>query len=340
MADTSTPANATSSTPTTPGLWILMGMLLWVACVLAAAVASIGMTDQTYGQGTSSVFMAYLAYLPSMLLGLGGTSMILTGSIWLALRKASSSTSAGSNDDVTALLTSINERLLLSETAKRIAYRGKDIEVLRGTINQDIAKHQFDAALALIAELASTYGQLEEAETFRDQISVARTAEQEAKITTAIARLDDILARNQFDQADHELAKIQRLFPESERARTLTRRVVQAREQYKQELERHFLEASQRDDVDGAMDYLKEMDKYLTPDEAEPFREVARGVIGKKRDNLGVQFKMAVHDKEWLKAVRAGEKIIQDFPNSKMSNEVRDMLDLLRERAAATALQK
>ena len=82
------------------------------------------------------------------------------------------------------------------------------------------------------------------------------------------------------------------------------------------------------------MELLKELDKYLTEQEAEPFRETARGVIGKKRDNLGVQFKIAVHDREWVRAMRVGEQIIQEFPNTKMCDEVRGMIDLLRERAA------
>ncbi|MEM8783700.1 MAG: hypothetical protein AAGE65_12715, partial [Planctomycetota bacterium] len=85
---------------------------------------------------------------------------------------------------------------------------------------------------------------------------------------------------------------------------------------------------------DGAMKLLKELDKYLQPGEAKQFEEVARGVIGKQRDNLGVQFKLAVHDKEWLNSVRIGEQIIREFPNTRMADEVRGMLDLLRERAA------
>ena len=49
---------------------------------------------------------------------------------------------------------------------------------------------------------------------------------------------------------------------------------------------------------------------------------------------LGVQFKIAVHDREWVRAMRVGEQIIQEFPNTKMCDEVRGMIDLLRERAA------
>ena len=57
-------------------------------------------------------------------------------------------------------------------------------------------------------------------------------------------------------------------------------------------------------------------------------------MIGKKRENLGVQFKLAVHDREWLRSVAVGEQIIREFPNTRMADEVRSMLDLLRERAA------
>ena len=79
---------------------------------------------------------------------------------------------------------------------------------------------------------------------------------------------------------------------------------------------------------------LKELDKYLSETEAAPYTEVARGVIGKKKENLGVQFKLAVHDHDWIGAVRVGEQIIREFPNTRMADEVRSMIDLLRNRAS------
>lgn len=147
-------------------------------------------------------------------------------------------------------------------------------------------------------------------------------------------KLDALLAKHQFDQAIKEAHKIQRLYAESPQVRDVHKTVAHAREQYKHDLEREFLEAAKVDDVDRAVELLKELDMYLTEQEAEPFRETARGVIGKQRENLGVQFKIAVHDKEWLRAVSVGEQIIREFPNSRMADEVRSMLDLLRERAA------
>ncbi len=104
--------------------------------------------------------------------------------------------------------------------------------------------------------------------------------------------------------------------------------------QHKQQLERKFLEAAQRDDVELATGLLNELDKYLTEGEAAPLLEVARGVFRKKKDNLGVQFKLAVQDRDWIMAAHVGEHVIREFPNSRMADEIRGMIDPLRERAA------
>jgi hypothetical protein len=324
---------------TSPSRWVFLGVLLWIGCILAGALAGAWLEQAQFDDPSQQTALAYLAYLPATLLGLLGVVTMLVGAIrWAVYGNAEDGPVGRSGNEqqrrMLALLESINERMLLSETAKRVAYRREDLEVMRRTIREDISRHQYDAALALIAELAQTYGYLEEAETYRDQIASARTAEQEAKITSAIAQLEDLLARREFDRAARELAKIKRLHPESERVAQLRNRVVQAREQYKQDLEREFLAANERDDVDKAMELLKELDRYLTTEDAEPLREIARGIIGKKRDNLGVQFKIAVHDKEWLRAIRVGEQIISEFPNTRMADEVRSRLDVLRERAA------
>ena len=76
------------------------------------------------------------------------------------------------------------------------------------------------------------------------------------------------------------------------------------------------------------------MDAYLSPREAQPYKEIARGVIGKARDNLGIQFKLAVRDQDWEKAIQVGERIMEAFPNSLMAREVRERIGVLRVRAA------
>lgn len=330
--DAPTPRKPLAVTP----VGILIGsLLLWVISAAAAVLAQIGLQQIEFANAAARIGVSYLLYTPATLLALLGLVGLIVAAVrWGVYGRDVVGVPEPGDPQTLELLRSINQRLLLSETTKRIAYRQQDLQVLRRTIEQDIAEGHFDAAMVLVAELAQTYGYREEAEVIRERISAARMAEQEAKITESLARLEEILARHDFDRAMREAAKIQRLFPESERVKDLSRRVVHAREQYKQQLEREFLEAAQRDDVDRAMDVLKVLDKYLTEEEAEPLRETARGVIGKKRDNLGVQFKMAVHDREWMQAVRVGEQIIREFPNSRMAEEVRGMIDLLRERAA------
>lgn len=310
----------------------LVLLSLAIVSVLGAAMA----LDQAAQSQTGRSVWALLMAL-GVLLAFGAAIAGLIGSIrWAAAGQESAELQrvAVQQQEAQALLKSINDRLLISDSAKRIAYRRQDREALRQAIREDIDKGDFDAAIVLVDEMSQTYGYREEAEQFREEIEAARRAEIEQKITRAIAELDLLIRDGQWDRAAIEAAKIQRLFPDSPRVRTLDRRVREAREERKRKLERDFLQASQRDEIDRAIDLLKELDKYLTEAEAEPFRETARGVIGKKRENLGVQFKMAVHDKEWTSAVRIGEQIIRDFPNTKMSEEVRKMIDVLRERAA------
>ena len=80
------------------------------------------------------------------------------------------------------------------------------------------------------------------------------------------------------------------------------------------------------------MELLKELDRYLTPDEARRFMETADAVITKYRDTLGTRFKMAVRDRRWTEAIGFGDAITAQFPNTKMAKEVRELLDTIQSR--------
>ena len=273
-----------------------------------------------------------LLVILGLVIGYVGLVLFLVGV--LRWEQSSGDDVAGRQGEIVSLLRSINERLLISDTAKQIAYRDREHTSLKQAIREDIDRHNYDVAMVLAMKMSKNYGYLEEAEMFREEILAARAAEMQQKVTEAVESLDEILSKQDWENAAREAERIQRLYPDSPQINNLNRRVAEAREHHKRALEREFLSAAERDDVEKALELLKELDRYLTPAEAEPFRETARGVIGKKRDNLGVQFKLAIHDKEWTQAVRVGEQIIREFPNSRMADEVRSMLDLLRERAA------
>jgi len=307
---------------------------LYVVMFLASVLLILlGVVEMRNGEGPAVLGMGVLALIVTM--GLYPLASAMTAA---ARRPA---LPEQTRERLENLLASINDRLLISDAAKRIAYREQDRQALRRAIMEDIEKKDYDAAMVLVHEMGDTYGYKAEAEEFREQINRARESEQDREVTEAIERLEQTLEKRQWEEAGRMAAKIQRLYPESPRVAELDRHVAEAREQYKQQLERRFLEAAQRDDVEQAMELLKEMDRYLSEQEAEPFRETARGVIGKKRQNLGVQFKLAVQDKDWYTAVQVGEEIIREFPNTKFADEARAMMDVLRERAAGqTAAQQ
>jgi hypothetical protein len=331
------PDEIKKSTPffSTPVGLVVLAVLLWALACIAAAAAVIFVENTEFSSQPMQVTLTYLAFGPATFLIVLSIASLLVGAVRWAIfgRNAKASRSLDTHR-LTHLLEQCNQRLLLSDTAKRIAYRAEDIAVLQQTIRDDIRRSQFDEAMVLVNELAQTYGQLEKAESYREEIDNARTKDIEAKVKTGIDELEAKLLAHDFVGAGKEAARLQRLYPQSPAVQRLEQRVAASKDQHKAELEREFLKASERDEVDRAIELMTELDKYLTAEEAEPFREVARGVIGKKRDNLGVQFKLAVHDKEWAAAVKAGEQIIKEFPNTRMADEVRSLIDLLRERAA------
>jgi hypothetical protein len=221
----------------------------------------------------------------------------------------------------------------LSEAAKRVIHRRQERDLLCRAIEQDITDHDWDAAMILVKELAERFGYRKDAEGFRARIERGRAETYEEAVTRELASLDERLENKQWIAATEEAARIQRLYPDSPRVENLLERVDRAHNRYKLDLERRFLHAAQREETEQAMELLRELDHYLSEEEAAQFREVARGVIGKARDNLGVRFKLLVQDKAWSEALTVGEEIIREFPNSRMAGEVRQMLDVLRERS-------
>jgi hypothetical protein len=59
-------------------------------------------------------------------------------------------------------------------------------------------------------------------------------------------------------------------------------------------------------------------------------------VFKEKLANLGKQFSTAVQDHRWIEAIRVGETVMREFPNSRIAQEVRENMDSLRQRAGET----
>lgn len=234
---------------------------------------------------------------------------------------------------VEASLREMNEVSALSDDARRVLNRGRERELLRRAIEEDITSEDWDAAMVLVKELAERFGYRADAEGFRARIETARFQTVDRRVTGAIEGVDRMITQRRWEEARAEADRVVRLFPDSSRVEGLRHRVEAARGRYKADLERRFLQAAEGERVDEAMALLREMDQYLTEAEAAPYQELARGVIGKARENLGVQFKLAVQDRAWEQASALGARIIEEFPNTRMADEVRGMIDEIRGRA-------
>lgn len=314
------------------GMVVTAIILLMLSIVPLALIARMPTADPS-AAGDNGMLLVVLGTVSAGVLGSVGLAMLIIGSVRWAFYGYDGK---GHRTDpkVIELLGEISRHVLLSDTAKLITHRHNDLLSLRKTIEQDIRAGQYDAAMVLVEEMAKRYGHLEETESLRRQVTDSRRGVVEAQIIEAIHEIEGIMMAHDFDHAGRETDRLQRKHPHSEQLRQLPQRIAQEKENYKHQLERDFLEAKEREDVARGMEVLRELDRYLTPEEAEPFREIARDLIGKARDNLGLRFKLAYKDGEWVTALRVGEQLIEEFPNTKMADEVRGMLFQLRERAA------
>jgi hypothetical protein len=152
-------------------------------------------------------------------------------------------------------------------------------------------------------------------------------------IDRAIDKLDALMTSRQWDDAKLEAMSIQKRFAGSSRVSDLTSRVRIAREHYKSRIEKRFNEAVHAEDIERAMQYLKEMDKMLTSEEARPFAPMARKVIEANKKRLAMQLRMSVHLQDWVKATEIADQIQEEYPNSRMASEARAMRDDLHRRA-------
>ncbi len=241
-------------------------------------------------------------------------------------------------EEHTRLLTQIHEHTMLSDGSKRLIYRSKELGLLRSAIDEDIQQGDYNAALTLCTTMAEEFGFREEAERFRESIETIRRDRYDEQIRDATHQFDDALARRDWDAAHQEAARIRRLFPDAPIVIQLETRVLEAREEQKQALIDRFLQAANHGEVESAMALLRQLDRYLNKADAERLQEVANGVVTRHRENLGVQFNIAVRDRNWSEAVRIGNDIIKEFPNSKMADEVRSMLDVLQTKATQAAV--
>ena len=234
-------------------------------------------------------------------------------------------------------LDAIVENTHISDAAKSVAHREQELAALRAAIHDNVERARWEAAFGLVHEMERRFGFGEEARRFRAEVEEARLGAIEVKLEEALALVESHFAAHDWDRARSEMDRLNQLFPDNVQVQGLFTRIDELRAAHKEALKKNWQVAVERNDTDHAIDVLKELDSYLTSEEGQALRDQARHVFKDKLLQLGVQFRFAVQEKRWQDALDTGLELVREFPNARMASEVRDTLDVLRQRARSTA---
>jgi len=225
----------------------------------------------------------------------------------------------------------------LSEKAKAIAFRDAERASLQEAVHQKLYAGDYEAAYELIDEIARRSECPDLAEQLRRQADKYRQSIRDEKIEPVVAQIEQLLDEAQWSKATVQIEGLIEAYPDSERARSMRQRLHVTKEEKKKALLSAWDDAVKRQDTDLSLEVLKELDLYLTSNEALALQEAAKDVFRTRLHNLGVKFSLAVSDRNWVEALEVGQRIISDFPNSRMSDEIRGKLDILRQNVQLTA---
>lgn len=228
-------------------------------------------------------------------------------------------------------LQQINHSTRISEVVKTIAFREEERESLREAVFDKLKEMNFDGAYEIVDEIAGHAGYRGLAEELRREVDQYRDATEDERLDQTISHIEMLFESSQWAKASVQIESLIRAYPDSEKAKDMRQQLVDRKERHKRALLSAWDSAVKRQETDRSLEILRELDMYLTPNEALALQEAAKDVFRTKLHNLGVQFAMAISEKQWAGALEVGQQIIRDFPNSRMSSEIREKIHVLQQ---------
>jgi len=232
-----------------------------------------------------------------------------------------------------SVLTQINQSARLSETAKAIAFREADRQTLREAVFEKLQQQDFNTAYEMIDEIAHSTIYQELVKQLRVEADRYRDASDQERINQVIAHIEKLFDNYQWAKASALIERLIKAEPSSEKAKAMRQELLDKKNGRKKVLLAIWDDAVKRQDTDRSLEILRELDLYLTPNEGLALQEAAKGVFRNKLHSLGVQFSLAISEKEWANALQTGREIMRDFPNSRMAEEIREKWDVLNQKA-------
>jgi uncharacterized protein YoxC len=314
-------------------MWRYKWHLIIICIAIAIVIFVIFYTDLF--QPSETNLLRQLVFLLGALIFLSALLAMLSRVIKIleALRDNSTKLEelTGALENISDGLSQINHSTRISETAKAIAFRDSDRQSLREAVFEKLQMQDFEAANQIIDEISTRSEYEELAEDLRTQAEQYHNANDQERLNQIISHIEKLLAECQWTRASAQIEGLIRNYPESEQAKAM-RQVLQDKKQARKRiLLAAWDDAVTNQETDRSLDILKELDQYLTPNEALALQEAASDVFRTKLHNLGVQFSISVTEKRWADALDIGQQIINNFPNSKMSEEIRAKLHVLKQ---------
>ncbi|HLB72716.1 MAG TPA: hypothetical protein VJJ98_01740 [Sedimentisphaerales bacterium] len=305
-----------------------------IVCAVLAVVVLLMLTTDLFEPSETSTFRQLLLMLGGLMFLVALLTMLSrVFKILDALRENSAKLEgvAGALEKISTGLAQINHSTRVSETAKSIAFRDADRLSLRQAVFEKLQMQDFDGAKTVIDEIARRPEYSDLAEDLRQQAEKYRTATGQERTNQMIAHIDKLVDDCQWIQASNQIEELIKASPDSDRAKLMRQNLLDKKEERKRILLAAWDDAVHQQETDRSLEILKELDHYLTPNEALALQETAKDVFRAKLHNLGDQFSLLITEKHWNSALQIGQQIVDDFPNSKMAEEIRTKMDVLRQ---------
>ncbi|MHC4478297.1 MAG: hypothetical protein ACYTEL_21885 [Planctomycetota bacterium] len=228
----------------------------------------------------------------------------------------------------------VDQGVRLNEMTKSLAFDNENKEALGQAVVRKLDQEDFSGAFAMIDKLADQAAYKSLAEQLRLHAHKRREAADEKWISRAVADVEGLFDSYEWLEAAAEIERLTKAYPENEQIGGLGKRLLEEQRARKKALLASWHEAVGRKETDRSLEILKELDLYLLPEEGLALQEAAKDIFKSKLHSLGTQFSLAVSEKSWAKAAELGEEIARDFPNSRMAEEIRAKMDVLRQKLA------
>ncbi|MCD4699405.1 MAG: hypothetical protein K8R91_02395 [Phycisphaerae bacterium] len=223
----------------------------------------------------------------------------------------------------------------MSDAARSLLFRRHEIEAMNELLHEHLIGQDYTGAEKLATDIEKRFGHTEQVEQMRKEIVKAKATTAEQKVDAALGRIGKLIESGNWSGASRQTKRLVQLLPDNPKIAALPQLINDARIKHKRDLFGDYGQAVKNGDIDRSVELLHELDKYLTPQEAAAMEESARGVFKAKLHNFGVQFAVHVIDQDWAGAIAIGRQIIDEYPNSRMAQEVRQKMGAMRTLATA-----